>query len=80
VTRVVILWEPDDSCVDPLDSDANPRRHYDDAGLDFFLVWRQQVDADEPDGHDDIHVAAGGIFEHISLKQAQRIVRKMGLL
>lgn len=78
--KVVILFGPDPECVDPLDTHQQPRRHHEEIEGDVVVLWRTQTDPDEADGHDDIHVAGQGIFEHITTKQARKFAKKAGLL
>lgn len=74
------MFDPDESCVDPKDAHQRGRRHYDVIEGDAIILWREQADPDSPDGHDDIHVVASGVFESITLKTAKKMARKAGIL
>ena len=79
--RIIVLWEPDDECRDPLDKHGTPRRHYDEITGDAILMWL--TDHGDPDGpedddnHQDIHVAGMGRFENVTIDLANEA---MGVL
>lgn len=60
--RVVILYGPDEECVDPRDPHQSPRSHFDQASEDVIVVWRTVRDPDSPDGDELWHFVGDGIF------------------
>lgn len=77
--KVVILYEGDPECVDPLDSHHEPRKHFEEVDGDVIVLWRTQTDVDSPEGHDDLHFVGQGIFGNVTIKQARQILRKAGV-
>lgn len=77
---VLVMWEPDETCVDPADHGNAPRRHADVMDDDVLVVWRKQ--SGDPDGEGKVtwHVASMGVFENISAKDMRKAMRKLGVV
>lgn len=76
MATVIIAFDQDEDCVDPLDAHKAPRRHVEviPDGADVLVIWRTKVGdpdkADDEDNHEDIHVVGMGVYESITLAQA----------
>lgn len=70
--RVLLLWDPDEKCVDPKDHHQEGRRHYDEVPTDAIVIYETLRDPDEPDGHVDVTIAGSGIYENITIEGVQK--------
>lgn len=81
MVKIAVLYDPDESCVDPKDEHAQPRRHFDLVEGDAILMWVvPHGDLDGPEGadnHQDIHVVGTGRFENVTIALANEA---MGVL
>lgn len=79
--RVLLLYEPQEDCVDPLDQHHTPRSHYDliPENADCLLLWRQPIGDQDADGHLDVHVFGQGVMESITTEEGLRIMRDLDL-
>lgn len=84
MSTIAIVYEPDDNCQDPSNTDHNHhgRRHGEliKDGTDALVFWREQVgNPDSLDGHSDVHILGMGAFENIRIKDVKKFLRKIGL-
>lgn len=76
MSTVIVAFDPDEDCVDPLDRHKTGRRHVEVIGddQDCLVIWRTRVGdpdkAEDEDNHEDIHVVGFGTYESITLAQA----------
>lgn len=79
--RVLLLYGPDEDCIDPLDSHQTPRTHYDaiPEDADCLLLWRQPIGDQDRDGHQDVHVFGQGVLSSITTAEALRIMQELDL-
>lgn len=75
--RVVILFEPDEDCVDPKDRAKIPRRHYDEVPRsgDVIVMWREYGEAFRDGSR--THYVGSGIFEHVREKDLDKAIAKL---
>lgn len=75
--RIIVLFDADDNCVDPLDEAATPRRHYDEvvSGGDSLVMWREY--GDHFKGGMRTHFVGSGVFENVQVKQLDKALRKL---
>lgn len=69
MSKVILLYEPDEDCVDPLDEHKTPRRHYDEAGEDAIVIWFQPHGDPDGEGGEVGHIVGFGRFENVTIDQ-----------
>lgn len=80
MSQVLIVYEPDDSCVDPLDEHGDGRRHVelipDDA--DCVVIWRKVQGDPDGAGHVDTHIYGMGTFANVTIEEVMAALAEMG--
>ena len=79
MSHVVIVFEPDPSCVDPRDGEHLPRRHAEFLTGDVLVLWRERIRPDAADGTVRTHLWGDGIFANVTVKEARKILRRLSL-
>ena len=75
---VLVLYEPDEECLDPLDDAKKGRRHVDTIEDDVLVVWRETHGDPDGDGHDAWHIAAMGIFQNVTPDEVKAAIEQLG--
>jgi hypothetical protein len=77
VSHVILLYEPDEDCVDPLDPQRSPRRHYDVVSDDAIVVWFQPHGDPDGEGGEVGHIIGFGRFENVTNEQVREAINTM---
>ena len=79
MSQVIIAFDPDPDCTDPLDTAHLPRRHAEVLTGDVIVIWRETIGDPDGNGRQRTHLWGSGIFENVTGKEARRALRKIGL-
>lgn len=80
--RVLVLYDGDEDCIDPLDKARQPRKHYDEIPreADVLVIYRDVVgNPDTNEGWPRWHMTGQGVFEHVRMKDFKKVLRKLGV-
>lgn len=78
--KVLILFEPDETCVDPKDGALVGRKHYEmvQPSQDAIVMWREYGDAFE--GGYRTHIVGNGVFENVTIDNGLAALEELGVL
>lgn len=79
MVQIIVIYEPDEDCVDPKDTHQMGRRHVDViTDGDAIVMWRIPHGDQDGDGHEDLNVVGIGAYENVTIAIANAALGELG--